>query len=88
MTLDPVPLRCEAVKLAYTGQPRVAYIVTLTNDDIGGSAGPVASGLMVAFDGMRIRLAVLPGLPAALPAVRCVLAGGNSGAQIGQDLAG
>ena len=40
------------------------------------SAGAAASGVMVAFDGMRVPLTVLPSLPAVLPAVRCVLEGG------------
>ena len=37
---------------------------------------------MVAFDGMRVPLAVLPSLPAALPGVRCVLDSAGKAAQV------
>lgn len=36
-------------------------------------AGPAAQRCMVAFDGMRVPMALLPQIPALLPAVRSAL---------------
>ena len=57
---------------------RITEITDLTtglrlNNSVVALAGPASLSCMVAFDGMRVPLALLPQLPALLPAVRSAL---------------